>query len=105
MSNSEKADALSKLYKDDNQQEKINRKDPDFKQIYKEIVHYDENGKLRVENIKISRKQIIQYLKKRYSKEIIEKIMKAFNFAPQSNMEEYCKTIDTFTSKSITEKR
>ena len=105
MTNSEKAEALSKLYRDDNQQEKINRKDPDFKLIYKEIAHYDEHDKLRIENIKISRKQIVQYLRKRYSKEMVEKIVKAFNFAPMSSMDDYCKTIDAFTSKSIEEKR
>ena len=44
-------------------------------------------------------------MRKRYSKEMVEKIVKAFNFAPMSSMDDYCKTIDNFTSKSIDEKR
>ena len=97
MTPSEKADALSRLYREDNQAEKLDRKNPEFKAIYKEIVHYDEHDKLRVENIKVHRPQIIRYLRKRYkSKEFVDKIMKAFNFAPQSSMDEYAKTIDTF---------
>ena len=105
MNPSEKADALNKLYRESNQHVPIDKKNRGFREIYQEICHYDSSEKLRLENIKVSRKQIRQYLRKRYSQGFTDKVMKTFNFAANSSIEEYCKTIDAFAASSLQDKR
>ena len=58
MTTSEKADALNKLYRQTTQLAPLDRKNPGLRSIYEEICHFDPNEKLRLENIKVSRKQI-----------------------------------------------
>ena len=75
----DKADALTKLYRQPTLLPALDRKNPGVRTIYAEICYFDPNEKLRLENIKVSRKQIRQYLRRRYSLAVVDKIMKAFN--------------------------
>ena len=43
-------------------------------------------------------------MRRRYSLAVVDKIMKIFNFAPICSIDDYCKTIDNFTSSGIVEK-
>ena len=100
------AKALDKAFttKFTKQLQQIDRKDPGFRDIYEKISNYDISNKLRLETIKITRKQIRQYLRLQFPSPIVDKIMKAFNFAQVSTMDEYVKTIEQFIKMSFKEK-
>ena len=102
MTTSAKADALNKIYRQNqaNQHAPLDRKNPGLRAIYAEICHHDPLQKVRLEHIKVTRNQIRQYLRRRYPNIFVGKVIKTFNFAPVSSLDEYCKTIDNFTSSS-----
>ena len=104
MSSIEKFDAVNKIYRAGAQHTNIDRKNPGVRAIYEKICEYNPENKLKLDTVKVSRKQIKNFLRLRYSATFSEQIIKAFKFEQTLTLDEYCKTIDKFCTLPATEK-
>ena len=68
---------------------RLDKDDPWLIDIYKNIVEYDEESKVKPQKIKVNRYQITNFLLKRYGPNFSKKIIKNFNFENIMSFEEY----------------
>ena len=104
MTSFEKNEALLKIYRQGTQHVQIDRRNPGVRAIYEKICEYNPENKLKLETVKVSRKQIKNFLRLRYSATFSEQIIRAFKFELSLTLDEYCKTIDKFCTLPVTEK-
>eukprot|EP00347_Sterkiella_histriomuscorum_P019614 403340956 len=90
------------VYQNTRESKPIDRENIELKQVFKLML--DVKNKKINDQCRVSKSQIKLFLAKRYKQFQVEKIMNALNFSMQSNIEEYCSTIDRFLFKEFMEK-
>lgn len=75
---------------------KVNRDDAYLLKVYKEIIEYDPTSKVKAKNLKVTKPQIVKFLRKRYGPRQVDKIMNTFKFPNSGKFEDYCNAIQDF---------
>ena len=84
---------------------KLDREDPYLEKVYKEIIDYDPTNKVKPKNIKVTRSQIVKFLRNRYGPHQVDKIMTTIKFPVDGKFEDFCKVIEDFIGKDQKSKR